>query len=189
MNKLSPIVVLIALIGFLAGPSSAEPSSQTQYLAQRTRKQKLGNRLDEFARIIGRSEQQIRLLADMDGDGIRDQIFLVKLLRTPTAGITVKTLASETNEAPRRGTRALAIVLNPGAQAEYFIFVSKDGFPLEGPSWNTDDFTGFVSIGTGPEPPQDAKGASINIVTESGAGWYIHYNGTSFVDSSQGDMP
>lgn len=182
---------LLALCGLLVTPVNAEPTGDApQLVAQRYRqKKRLGNRLDEFSTIIGSSHQQVRLLADLDGDGVRDQIYLVKLTKSPPADVVVQALASEEAASPKRGTRALAIVLNPGDAARYFVFVSKDGFPLEGPSWETDDFTGLVGIGAGPEPPSDAKGETVNITTESGAGWYIHWNGSAFVDSNQGDQP
>lgn len=187
MKKLIRLASALAISGLLLAPSFAEPA---QDIAQRQKKTtKLGNRLDEFARIIGSSEQQVRLLADLDGNGERDQIYLVEVVKTPPEGIVVDALASEETPTVKGGTRALAVVLNPDSKARYFIFVSHDGFPLDGPSWETDDFTGFVGIGKGPEPPKDAKGRSIVITTESGAGWYIHWNGSKFIDSSQGDMP
>ncbi len=189
-RHLARTAAALALTGLLVSPTVAEPeTSEGSQVAQRRQKTLLGNRLDEFARIIGQSDQQVRLLHDLDGNGTRDQIFLVELFKAPTEGIVVDALGSDETPTPGRGTRALAVVLNPGSNARYFVFVSHDGFPLDGPSWDTDDFTGFVSIGYGPEPPKDAKGKSIVIVTESGAGWYIHWNGTRFIDSSQGDMP
>lgn len=139
-------------------------------------------------KLAGPAGQQVRLQADLDGDHSQDDIFLVKIASKLPDGVKVmKLLGSDEKGEPKQGELALAVVLHTKGKSVPYLFTGGSFF--ESPTWKEGKFRDMIKIKTGPQPPKDARGKSIAVFTESGADYYIHWNGKTFIASAQGDQP
>lgn len=136
--------------------------------------------------LAGSGKQQVKLRGDLDGDKVPDDVYLVRYQGKLTPG--VKLLAPIGDQPAAQGEElAVAVVLHPAKKppARYLL-----RFPFQdSPSWKEGKYAGLVTLGHGPEPPKDARGTSIGLFTESGAIYYLYWNGKTFVGSNEGDEP
>ena len=147
--------------------------------------------LDPFGasvRRAGAPAQQVHLQATLDGDSSKDDVFLVEILSAPPAGVKVlNALSSSLKGGPAKGELAVAIILHPQGKSVAYLIRGGDFFRT--PNWKEGHYKGMIKVKHGPQPPKDAKGQSIAVFTESGADYYLHWNGKTFMATSQGDQP
>ena len=137
-------------------------------------------------KLAGSPKEQVKLQVDLDGDKTKDEIYLVELKGKPSSQVRI--IKFETSANPSKGM-ALAVVRHPAkGTAIPYLFLFSDSY-FDSPTWKKGCYSKMVGLGHGPQPPKDAKGQSIRMFTESGAWYYLYWNGKTFVDSNEGDEP
>jgi hypothetical protein len=135
-------------------------------------------------KLAGSPPNQVTLKADLDGDKSADDIFLVVVDGKPSAAVQIVNFNSP---APLKGL-AVAVVRHP-AKGSAVPYLLCGGSFFDTPTWKLGKYHDLLGVGHGPKPPSDARGTSIRLFTESGANYYLHWNGKTFIASSEGDEP
>lgn len=138
--------------------------------------------------LAGSEKSQVHLTADLDGDGRKDDVYLVQFDGRPLPGNIqyVWQFHRLASQPAAKGELAVAVVLNrKGKSVPFLIRMERRFFDNE--TWKSGNYQELMQVGHGLEPPKDVKGDSFWLATDTGANLYFHWDGEWFVASNQGD--